>query len=173
MHLTDSLPRSAVERMAEELKAIPPLLRNEEKENRVNAYLDAGHGDCVLRQLEVAAMAQQSLLHFADARYHLHAWCIMPSHVHILLQPMNGITLSTSMSSWKKFTGRRISEWRQEHHGDAPAPAWHREYFDRYIRDEGHYRALVDCIHRNPVRAGLVQKPEDWEWSSARLWLQR
>ena len=173
VHLADSLPRSAVERMTEELKATPLSLRDAEKERLVSAYLDAGHGDCALREPQVAAMAQQSLLHFADARYQLHAWCIMPNHAHILLQPMNGITMSTSMASWKKFTGRRISEWRQEHRGVLPGPAWHREYFDRFIRDEGHYRTVVDYIHRNPVKAGLVQKPEDWEWSSARIWLQR
>lgn len=167
VHLADSLPKHVTERMAEELKAIPPMLRDAEKERRLNAYLDAGHGDCVLREAEVAAMVQESLLHFAGSRYTLHAWCIMPNHVHILMQPANGITMSTSMASWKKYTGRRISEWRQQHKGVPPGPVWHREYFDRYVRDDDHYRNVVNYIHQNPVKARLVGKAEEWEWSSA------
>jgi len=133
---------------------------------RVNAYLDAGHGDCVLREAEVAAMVQESLLHFAGSRYTLHAWCIMPNHVHMLMRPANGITMSTSMASWKKFTGRRISEWRQLNKGAAPGPVWQREFFDRYVRDDEHYRNVVKYIHQNPVKARLVQRAEDWQWSS-------
>lgn len=167
VHLADSLPRRVLERMAGELKAMPPSLRDAEKERRVNAYLDAGYGDCVLREADVARMVQESLLHFAGKRYHLHAWCIMPNHVHILMQPAHGITMSTSMASWKKYTGRRISAWRQQHRGHPPGPVWHREFFDRYIRDEEHYRNALRYIHENPVKAGLVGKAEEWQWSSA------
>lgn len=42
-----------------------------------------------------------------------------------------------------------------------------REYWDRYIRDENHYRKTIDYIHRNPVSAGLCARPESWPWSSA------
>lgn len=167
VHLADSLPKAVVERLADEVNAMPPSQRDAEKERRVNAYLDAGHGDCVLQEREVAEMVKDSLLHFAGERYTLHAWCIMPNHVHMLMQPMNGITMSTSMASWKKFTGRRISAWRQQNRSMPPRPAWHREFFDRYIRDEAHYWTVMDYIHLNPVKAGLVAKAEDWEWSSA------
>jgi REP element-mobilizing transposase RayT len=44
---------------------------------------------------------------------------------------------------------------------------WHREYWDRYIRNERHFRQAVQYIHENPVKAGLVSKPEGWRWSSA------
>lgn len=161
------LPHEVIERMVAELKVVPPTQRDAEKERRVNTYIDAGHGDCVLRHRDVAAMVQESLLHFAGTRYTLHERCIMPNHVHILMQPANGWTMSSSMASWKKFTGRRISEWRQQHRGTAPGPAWHREYFDRFIRDEGHYRNVVNYIVQNPVKAGLVANALDWEWSSA------
>jgi REP element-mobilizing transposase RayT len=42
-----------------------------------------------------------------------------------------------------------------------------REYFDRYIRDERHFANAVQYIHENPVKAGLVENPEDWPFSSA------
>jgi hypothetical protein len=45
-----------------------------------------------------------------------------------------------------------------------------REYWDRFIRNEKHFTAAVEYIHMNPVKAGLVEKAEDWYWSSAGGW---
>ncbi len=49
---------------------------------------------------------------------------------------------------------------------DSPR-VWHREYWDRYIRDERHFHAVVNYIHRNPVKARLVHDAQEWSWSSA------
>ena len=43
---------------------------------------------------------------------------------------------------------------------------WHREYWDRFIRDEKHFQNALEYIHMNPVKAGLTKNPSDWEWSS-------
>jgi hypothetical protein len=43
---------------------------------------------------------------------------------------------------------------------------WMRDYWDRFIRDEKHFVAAVEYIHMNPVKAGLVEKAEDWYWST-------
>ena len=43
---------------------------------------------------------------------------------------------------------------------------WQREYWDRFIRDENHFKNAIEYIHMNPVKAGLVKHPEDWKWSS-------
>jgi putative transposase len=45
---------------------------------------------------------------------------------------------------------------------------WERDYFDRYIRDDGHLAAVVRYVERNPVKAGLVARAEDWPFGSAR-----
>lgn len=185
-HLADSLPKKAVEAMDQQLKSLPPSLRDAEKEKRVAAYLDAGHGSCILRVPELAEMVQETFTHFAGDRYHLHAWCVMPNHVHVLFQPTNGWTMSKIVSSWKSYTGRRISAYAKANglpaglsatlvrgHADAtlgrgvPSRVWHREYWDRYIRDHAHYMTVVRYIHENPVKAGLIAKAHDWKWSSA------
>ena len=194
-HLADSLPKEAVAAMDQQLKSMPPKLRDNEKEKRVAAYLDAGKGSCILRVPELAEMVQETFTHFAGDRYHLHAWCVMPNHVHVLFQPMNGWTMSKIVSSWKSFTGRRISEYAKANgmpaglsaslgrgqegatlgraHAEAtlgrgvPSRVWHREYWDRYIRDHAHYVNVMKYIHENPVKAGLVGKASDWKWSSA------
>jgi putative transposase len=46
-------------------------------------------------------------------------------------------------------------------------PVWHREYWDRFIRNDRHFRQAVEYIHQNPVKAGLAANVEDWPWSSA------
>lgn len=180
-HLADSLPKEAVATMDEQMKSLPPKLRDAEKEKRIAAYLDAGKGSCILRVPALADMVQETFLHFAGDRYHLHAWCVMPNHVHVLFQPTNGWTMSKIVASWKSYTGRRISEYAKANgmaaglsatlgHGvpsGPPTRVWHREYWDRYIRDHAHFATVVRYIHENPVKAGLVKKAEDWKWSSA------
>ena len=47
------------------------------------------------------------------------------------------------------------------------SPVWHREYWDRFARDETHLAHFIDYIHNNPVKANLVATPENWPWSSA------
>lgn len=44
---------------------------------------------------------------------------------------------------------------------------WQREYWDRFIRDENHFLNALQYIHLNPVKAGLVNTPEEWRFSSA------
>ena len=166
-HLADSLPAEVVEQIVSGLKSLPPMLRDAEKEKRFNAYLDAGYGACWLQQPPIAVAVQEAFLLFHGVRYTLHEWCVMPNHVHVLFQPMNGWTMSKNIASWKSFTGRKISEWRKETGASSGGPVWQREYYDRYMRDEMHYDHVVDYIRENPVKAGLVEHPEDWAFSSA------
>lgn len=57
---------------------------------KVDQYLDAGYGECLLRFPGVADIIQRSLLHFHGARYALHAWAVMPNHVHTVVEPYSG-----------------------------------------------------------------------------------
>jgi REP element-mobilizing transposase RayT len=172
-HLADSLPTEVVQRLEEEVKTVPVERQDVERRRRVEAWIDSGHGSCVLRESSVGRMVEDSLLFFDAERYHLLAWVVMPNHVHVLFQPMNGWSVSTIVASWKKFMARMICEhWRASGANreiGAPSPVWHREYWDRYMRDEHHFRQTLEYVHQNPVRAGLVAKPEDWPSGSARL----
>jgi type I restriction enzyme R subunit/putative DNA methylase len=142
----------------------------------MEAWLDAGHGSCVLRAAAIAGMVQASFLHFDAERYRLLAWVVMPNHVHVLFEPMAAWTMARIVASWKSFTGRRIAEhmdgeesqagdWRSR----AGGRVWQREYWDRYVRNENHLHAAMYYIHQNPVKASLVEKAEDWPWRCARL----
>ena len=71
------------------------------------------------------------------------------------------------MAAWKKFTARKICDDLRDRMEGPLAPVWHREYWDRFIRDQRHFEQTVEYIHLNPVKAGLVITAEKWRWSSA------
>jgi REP element-mobilizing transposase RayT len=173
LHLADSLPKEVLDRITKELDALPEAERDAEKRKRLDARIDAGHGWCILREPEIARMAQGALHYFAAERYRLLAWVIMPNHMHVLFQPLNGWSLAKIVASWKKFTARGINDWRTTQERQSPdwpsssLPIWHPEYWDRYMRDEHHFQQTVHYIHQNPVKAGLTAKAQEWLWSSA------
>jgi len=177
--LADSLPADALARLEHELRAMPPERRDTERRKRIEAWIDAGHGCCILREPAVAEMVQASFLHFDGERYRLFAWVVMPNHVHVLFQTLAGWTMAKIVASWKSFTGRRIAAYMDQvgwegQAGQAGAwrsqgerRVWQREYWDRFMRNEQHFWTAVAYIHNNPVKAALVEKAEDWPWSSA------
>jgi putative transposase len=166
-HLADSLPQMVLQQLENELKTLPAGERAADRRKRLDDCIDAGQGSCVLRRPEIADMTQTSLLRFDSQRYRLIAWVVMPNHVHTLFTPMAGWTVAQIVASWKKFTARKIYDSRRDQ-GEVPfGPIWHREYWDRYIRDRRHLVQTIEYIHLNPVKARLVRAAESWRWSSA------
>src|SRR5271168_2855134 len=86
--LADSLPQEKLRQLEDELHDHPANRREAERRKRIEAWLDAGLGCCALRHPEVARYVQDSFLHFHGERYQLHAWCVMPNHVHVLIEPL-------------------------------------------------------------------------------------
>ena len=135
-----------------------------ELKERIEKYLDEGHGSGALQQPKLAELVEDTLLRFDGDRYCLHAWAIMPTHVHTLLTVAEGHGLPRVIHSWKSFTalvanrllGRRGAFWQ-------------REYFDRFIRNARHYEWALRYIEENPVAAGLCARVEEWPFGSARL----
>ncbi|MBU1023875.1 transposase, partial [bacterium] len=95
-------------------------------------------------------------------RYFLLAWVIMPNHVHVLVQIIDGYLLSDLLHSWKRYTAKMINRMLGR-----KGRLWQREYWDRYIRNENHLNNAINYIHMNPVKAGFVNSPEEWQFSSA------
>ena len=129
---------------------------------RTEDELDAGHGACHLRRPDVAAVVEGALLKFDAVRYRLFEWTIMPNHVHALIQVFPGCGLGKVVGSRKSFTATQANRVLGRH-----GRFWHPDYFDRYMRDERHFVRAVHYIRYNPVKAGLVSRPEDWPFGSA------
>jgi putative DNA methylase len=166
--LPDSMPRAVIEGWEMELKTLPESKRQQQRYELVERYLDAGHGACHLREAQCAEVVQNAILFFAGERHDLHAWCVMPNHVHALMTPYEGWTWSEIAGSWLSFSAKECNKILGR-----TGQFWQREPFDRYMRDQKHFEKTVQYIENNPVKAGLCVKPEDWPWSSAAWRLQQ
>jgi len=94
--LADSLP----ERIRAEVSRMPATRRV----RAVDASLDQGYGRRDLAIPAIAEVVQQALLRFDGDRYAIMAWCVMPNHVHVLIETWGTFSLSHIVHSWKSFT---------------------------------------------------------------------
>jgi len=111
----------------------------------------------------------ESILRWKDRRYELYAACVMPDHVHLLIEPMierhrqggNAVffSLSKILHSIKSFTATRINKTE-----NTKEPVWETESFDRMIRSESDLREKFLYITRNPWDAGVAERGEDYPW---------
>ena len=86
----------------------------------------------------------------------------MPNHVHTLIEVFDDYPISNVVHTWKSYSAKQANQIL-----DCSGQFWYRSYFDRFIRDEKHLWTIVNYIHQNPVKADLVENPEDWALSSA------
>ena len=94
-------------------------------------------------------------------RFVLDAYVIMPDHVHVLLRPMTGWTLARILQGIKGYSARQINAILGR-----KGAVWQKESFDHLIRHEEDWLDKLNYIHMNPVTAGLVDRPEDYPFSS-------
>lgn len=111
----------------------------------------------------MANATEKCLLDFDVQRYLLLAWVVMPNHVHVLVKTVKDWPLAVIIQGWKSVSARMIGALCDI------KSVWHKNYFDRYIRNERHLLEATRYIHNNPVVAGLAVRSEDWLYSSARL----
>ncbi len=146
--------------------SLPRHVRAATREAYTEAFdreLDGGRGECLLLRPEIAALVQDALQHFDGERYRLLAWCVMPNHVHVVTDSVEGHSISGMVRGWKSFSARQANRLLGRE-----GPLWHPDYFDRFMRNEEHLNRTIEYVERNPVAAGLVREPSDWRWSSAR-----
>lgn len=129
----------------------------------LDSYLDAPKkGPVWLATPEFADYAEYPILRCAElGRYDLHAYVIMPNHVHVLLTPR--APLSRISATLKGVSARDINARL----GRSGKRLWQDESFDHWIRNHGEFERIRRYIEANPVTAGLVSSPELWKWSSA------
>lgn len=159
--LANSLPRVHLERLKHELQA--GRISEIKYQRSIENFLDQGHGPTRLRNRTIAQIVEENLLRFDGVKYLLLHWVIMLNHVHILLKPINGLTLASIVHSMKSYTANEANKILGE-----SGRFWSIEYFDRYIRDPRHYGSTVNYIHMNPVKGKLCNEPEAWEFGCAR-----
>ena len=119
--------------------------------DRVDSWLDAGHGDCVLRQDEVREFVKQSLMKYDGERMHIHAAVIMPNHVHILMEPLGEYSLPQLLKGIKGASARLANK-----HLNRNGAFWMNESYDHIVRSGKEYRHFIRYILENPGKARLT-----------------
>jgi REP element-mobilizing transposase RayT len=130
---------------------------------RIETYEDAGYGQCFLGDSRIAALTEDVLQYFDGTRYRLLAWCVMPNHVHSLIEMVEGHSLGGILHSWKSYTAKQANRILGR-----SGQFWDEDYYDRYIRDDDHLRIAIEYIEQNPVKARLVTDARQCKYSSAR-----
>jgi REP-associated tyrosine transposase len=100
-------------------------------------------------------------------RIRLHAAVVMPDHVHLLLTPLRDkdgwpFPLVDILQCMKSSTAHRINRM-----SGISGPVWEEESFDHVLRSDESFKDKCEYIRQNPVKAGLVHKPENYHW----LWV--
>jgi putative transposase len=131
---------------------------------RADAILDRGTtGPLWLKVKEIASRVQEALLERYAHLYTLWAYVVMANHVHVFLKPKGEATVERITKYVKGSTAREANLLL----GRTGQKFWQDESFDHWCRDRDEFSRIVKYVENNPVKAGLVKKPEDWPWSSA------
>jgi putative transposase len=196
--LKDSLPYGIIESLRRErehariaLQRLPESQREHQNTldeqvhfDKWESYLDqAEFGPQWLSQPEIAGVVKEALVYRDRKVFDLHAFSIMPNHVHVVFEPLrrsewlrsvlkgHSDPLSTSdrqpdlplhkiMQSLKRHTARHANILLGRE-----GAFWQDESYDRVMRDQDEYVRTVNYVLENPVKAGLVSKWEEWKWT--------
>jgi putative transposase len=120
-------------------------------------------GPFYLRQPTLADMVVEAIHHNAHvlSHYVLHAFVVMPNHLHLLLTP--AVALPKLTKSLKNITAKRANQML----GLTGHPFWQEEGYDHLVRDDREFERIQLYIETNPVRAGLTTEASEYRWSSA------
>ena len=135
--LADSLPAHLIEGIASTSR--------HECLDAADAALDCGHGRGDLALPQIARTIEETMLRFDGDRYALIAWCVMPNHVHALIETRMGHRLDRVLHSWKSFTAHFANRFLGR-----TGRFWAPEYFDRFMPDDTQLGKTVAYIEANP-----------------------
>ena len=93
------------------------------------------------------------------------AYVVMPNHWHLIVWPDSDLQLSTFMH-WLTMT--HSQRWHTKHRTTGTGPVYQGRYKAIPVQSDHHLLTVIRYVERNPVRAGLIMRAQDWHWSSAR-----
>jgi len=93
--------------------------------------------------------------------FHVFGYVVMPEHVHLLVSEPKRATLARAIQALKTSVAKQSRE----------RPFWQVRYYDFNVFSSAKRTEKLRYIHHNPVTRGLVNRPEEWEWSSFRHYL--
>ena len=184
--LHGSLPANVIASLTEEYESQMKFLKERSKMSRERFDPSAIHrwcferfdeflekyseGPTYLSRNDVAQIVADSIRFWNNKRYTLVGYCIMPNHVHLVID-IGGYTnnvyknktsypLSRIMETLKGYTAKSANAvlLRTGHF-------WQKESYDHVVRDGNELNRIIRYVMDNPVKAGLVNSPQDWKWT--------
>ncbi|MFC5454846.1 transposase [Prosthecobacter fluviatilis] len=116
----------------------------------LESELDGCHGECALRDPQIARLVADALHHFDGSRYVLGDYVVMPNHVHLLVGGLAREAMLKQVESWKRWMAIGINQTLGR-----SGRFWQDESFDHLVRNEASFEKFRAYIARNPVMAGL------------------
>ena len=177
--LAGSIPKDVIRRLRENHQLLEKGILQQhdlsEKEKRelqyagqkrlfadVDAFLDTNPNEPYWCREKAVAEIGVEAIHYRDTKqYDLHAYTIMPNHVHMMMTLLPGAPVlfkvmqhlkRISAKSSNKFLNRTGSEF------------WENESYDHVVRDKNEFYRILNYILRNPVKAGFVKEWQDWPY---------
>ena len=156
--LADSVPQTLLNEWIRELEHHPQpwtptdtLEYAERFTDRMDAWLDAGHGSCALRDPVARKLVEDSITKFDGIRLHLDSLVIMPNHVHLIVKPTDDENVFKLIGGMKGYSARVCNALL----GRTKQAFWMEDSYNRIVRDYYELRAFRDYIRKNPVEAKL------------------
>jgi REP element-mobilizing transposase RayT len=179
LRLSDTLPQNVLDVFRSELKIFHEHKQNQKlctgeeqrlkylQTKKIQDYLDAGVGECWLKQPLIAAIVEEAIRHHDGEKYNCHVCCIMPNHLHWILTPKKTKEMTkldsqiiSIMQSFKSFTAHSANKILNR-----TGPFWSREYYDHRIRTVEEFGKFVEYTIQNPVKAKLCSHWKEWPWT--------
>lgn len=178
--LSDSLTLNQLEVLKRQAEENPESRRSYYLHLSIEEWINRGMGTCILNIPEFAQVVVNALQQLHNKRYYLYHWVVMPNHVHVLIREFPHSPICNVVNSWKHFTSVQFDELLRKFKNSSRfqnsyidsliktfnGHYWITDYWDVMIRNKKHFDLEVNYIAQNPVKAGLVQRPEDFPWSS-------
>ena len=108
---------------------------------KIGRYLDAGNGSCLLARAGNADRLRDTILNDDGLGYVIHAVGIMPNHVHVIVQPLEGFRLREIVQQWKRISAHAINKALGR-----SGKVWMGDFYNRIIRDADEYANQVDLV---------------------------
>ena len=154
--LADSLPQNKLDEYKaekDEWLTVHPKPWDEQQRNEyisrfirvVDKWIDAGYGECILTRSDARSVLAEVMMHFDGQQYLLHAYVIMPNHVHALISVGQEYTAQAIAKRWKQYSARKINELTNR-----SGILWETSSFDHMVRNPDEYERKLRYILENP-----------------------
>ena len=152
--LADSVPAAKLREWQDERKALAKMCASPSEADlqrfrylhseKMEKYLDSGHGECLLRSDGVLAVVVATIKHDDGKKYHVHAFGIMPNHAHVIVGIKEGFLLRDVMQEWKSVSGHRINRMLGR-----TGALWQPDYYNHIIRTPEEYEYQMNYVFKN------------------------